>query len=161
MNNELGFAYKGAMRHNIYKKLDDKFDDAKIIHYNGPDKPWKKITHYYPKCVDLWKFYEKFNVNYYYSFLTSIPIKDRLIMAEELLNNYRTAEVVLTTRLHCILPCRAFNTNAIFIHKKYYNDPRFQGLRNIINGDTKIHNNLEGNRNEIEKIRKNFLKIKI
>ena len=84
----------------------------------------------------------------------SIPLKNRLIMAENLLNKYRTAELVITTRLHCILPCRAFNTNSIFIHKNYANDPRFTGLKNIITGDTKNHvqyGTVQG-QNEIKKI---------
>ncbi|MBI29111.1 MAG: hypothetical protein CMI95_04355 [Pelagibacteraceae bacterium] len=92
---------------------------------------------------------------------STMPLKERLIMAEELLNKYRNAEQVITTRLHCILPCRAFNTDSIFIHKNYVNDPRFSGLKNIINGDTKNHSNTCGNKNEINKIRKNFLLLKI
>ena len=84
-------------------------------------------------------------------------LKDRLIMAENLLNKYRTAKQVITTRLHCILPCRAFNADSIFIHKNYEYDPRFQGLKDIINGDTQDHCKTNGNRYEIEKIRNNFL----
>lgn len=80
-------------------------------------------------------------------------IKSRLYIAEELLNKYKTAEQIITTRLHCILPCRAFNTHAIFIHKNYNSDKRFSGLKNIINGDTKEHTNKDGNRDEIKKIR--------
>jgi hypothetical protein len=90
-----------------------------------------------------------------------MKLKDRLTMAENLLNKYRTAEKVITTRLHCILPCRAFNTNSIFIHKKYENDPRFQGLKNVINGDVKYNNNIHGSRDEIENIRKNLLLIDV
>lgn len=90
-----------------------------------------------------------------------IEVKDRLIMAEDLLNKYRNAEQVITTRLHCALPCRAFNTDCIFIHNNYNNDPRFTGLKNIINGDINIHDKTNGDRNEIENIRKNFLLLKI
>ena len=92
---------------------------------------------------------------------SNITLNDRLIIAEKLLNKYRTAELVITSRLHCILPCRAFNTDSIFIHKNYLNDPRFSGLKNIINGDTIIHSKTNGNRYEIDKIRKNFLLLKI
>ena len=91
----------------------------------------------------------------------NVSLKERLTMAENLLNKYKSAELVITTRLHCILPCRAFNTNAIFIHKNYENDPRFSGLKNIINGDTKIHTKDNGNKDEIENIRNNFLILKI
>jgi lipopolysaccharide biosynthesis glycosyltransferase len=156
-----GIKYSLAKKLNIYKNLDENFDNAKIIHFNGPDKPWNTVHHFYQKCVDLWKNYKNFDVEYYYCFLTSMSIQDRLTMAENLLNKYRNAELVITTRLHCILPCRAFNTNSIFIHKKYEDDPRFQGLKNIINGDIKIHNKLEGCRDNIENIRNNFLLLKI
>lgn len=159
---DYGNEYNLAERNNIYQKLDDKFEAAKIIHYNGPDKPWKKIKHYYPKCVDLWNFYKNFNGNSnYYSYLTSLSIKKRLNIAENLLNKYRAAELVITTRLHCILPCRAFNTKSIFIHKKYTDDPRFKGLKEIINGDIKEHYNSYGNTSEMEKIRNNFKLLKI
>jgi hypothetical protein len=88
-------------------------------------------------------------------------IQKRLTIAENLLNKYLNAELVITTRLHCILPCRAFNTKSIFIHKNYENDPRFKGLKEIINGDTKEHYNSYGNTSEIEKIRNNFKLLKI
>ena len=90
-----------------------------------------------------------------------IKINDRLSMAEYLLNKYRTAEIVITTRLHCILPCRAFNTNAIFIHKNYKSDPRFSGLKNIINGDSILTNNINIDRNELETIRQKFMQINL
>ena len=80
---------------------------------------------------------------------------------EELLNKYRNAQQIVTTRLHCILPCRAFNTDSIFIHKNYVSDPRFSGLKNIINGDTKNHSKIDGNRHEMDQIRNKFLLLKI
>ena len=58
----------------------------------------------------------------------------RLQRAETLLDLYRGAKLVITSRLHCILPCRAFNTNAKFVHSLYDVDPRFKGLEDIING---------------------------
>lgn len=88
-------------------------------------------------------------------------LKDRLIVANNLLNKYRTAELVITTRLHCILPCRAFNTNAIFIHKKYRDDPRFTGLKKVINGNIYNNNNLKGSYKKIENIRNKFLLLNI
>ena len=93
----------------------------------------------------------------YYSFITSIPLEKRIEMANKLLDKYRNAELVITTRLHCILPCRAFNTDAIFIHKEYTNNPRFMGLKKIINGDSKINDKKSRNREEIEKIRNKLM----
>ena len=150
-------------RKNIVEQLENNFDDAKIIHYNGPDKPWKrKEDHIYPKCVKLWEYFEKFDTKYYYSYFTSMKLEDRLKMAKEIIDKYRNAELVVTTRLHVMLPCRAFNTNAIFVHKNYYDDPRFEGLREVLNGDTKITDKKNIDRNKkIKEIRDNFLSKKI
>jgi len=89
------------------------------------------------------------------------PLHFRLKMAELLLEKYKKAEIVITSRLHCILPCRAFNTNAIFIHKNYKSDPRFSGLKNIINGDSILTNNINIDRNELETIRQKFMQINL
>ena len=60
--------------------------------------------------------------------------KVRLNLAQELLDKYRKAKLVVTSRLHCALPCRAFNTDVIFVHKKYNSDIRFGGLHDYLNG---------------------------
>jgi hypothetical protein len=79
-------------------------------------------------------------------------IGKRLKAAEDLLNKYRSAKLVITTRLHCILPCRAFNTNAIFIHANYNTDSRFKGLEKYINGDIVDHDKNNIDRDIIKKI---------
>ena len=63
-----------------------------------------------------------------------LNVQKRFNKANELLNIYRNAKLILTTRLHCVLPCRAFGTNVLFIHKRYNSDPRFKGLKKYING---------------------------
>ena len=45
--------------------------------------------------------------------------------------------------------------------KNYNNDSRFSGLKNIINGDSKNNNKTNGNKGEIDKIKNNFLLLKI
>ena len=54
--------------------------------------------------------------------------------ARGLLEIYKQAELVITSRLHCALPCRAFNTPVIFIHADYGKDRRFSGLYQELNG---------------------------
>ena len=54
--------------------------------------------------------------------------------ADKLLNLYRKAELIITTRLHCALPSRAFGTPVIFVNKNYATDSRFKGLEDILNG---------------------------
>lgn len=63
----------------------------------------------------------------------------RLDLAKSFLNKYSTADLVVTTRLHCALPCRSLNTNCRFIHRQYHIDRRFSGLHPVLNGHTKNH----------------------
>lgn len=48
-------------------------------------------------------------------------------LAQKRLDEYAQAKLVITSRLHCALPCLAFGTPVIFIHKNL-KDPRFNGL---------------------------------
>lgn len=70
-------------------------------------------------------------------------INFRLKKAKELLDKYRKAKIILTSRLHVALPCRAFNTDVKFIHQNYYKDKRFYGLTSILNGGNKNIENLD------------------
>jgi hypothetical protein len=47
-------------------------------------------------------------------------------MAEEILKEYASSSLVITSRLHCALPCVAFGTPVIFVPKNPY-DPRLKG----------------------------------
>lgn len=47
--------------------------------------------------------------------------------AEALLARYAQAKLVITSRLHCALPCLAFGTPVIFVNKDL-KDPRFTGF---------------------------------
>lgn len=56
----------------------------------------------------------------------------RFQAAEELLERYAKASLVVTSRLHAALPCLAFGTPVIFVHKDF-SGPRFFGLRDYLN----------------------------
>ncbi len=58
----------------------------------------------------------------------------RLKHTEGLLDKYKKAKLVITPRLHCALPCRAFGTDVVFVHNNYAKDPRFKGLEKYLNG---------------------------
>lgn len=57
----------------------------------------------------------------------------RLRLAHSLLDLYQNSEEIVTTRLHCALPCRAFGTPVKFIHSNL-SDSRFSGLLEILGG---------------------------
>ena len=58
-------------------------------------------------------------------------ITRRMSQADELLHSYRTARLVVTSRLHCAIPCAAFGTPFIFF-LPWTNDTRFSGLEKIL-----------------------------
>ena len=88
-------------------------------------------------------------------------IEKRLQLANEFIARYKEASLVITSRLHCALPCRSFGTDCIFVHKNYETDPRFKGLERVLNGATEYHNNVAPAKDEFEKIKKFFKKYKI
>jgi hypothetical protein len=53
-------------------------------------------------------------------------------LARSLLNTFERAKLVVTSRLHCVLPCIALSTPVVFVHPNP-SDPRFQGLEGILN----------------------------
>ena len=65
--------------------------------------------------------------------VVGVPFSERLDMAQSLLHLYSRASLVVTGRLHCVLPCRALNTPAAFIHPDHA-DARFKGLEDVITG---------------------------
>lgn len=55
----------------------------------------------------------------------------RFQAAQELLDRYATAAMVVTGRLHCALPCAAFGTPCVFLSENAA-DPRLEGLRQFL-----------------------------
>ena len=92
------------------------------------------------------------NIYYYFTLINTLEI---------LLENYCKAKMIITTRLHCALPCISFGTDCIFIHKNYYVDGRFKGLESILNGDDKYHEVLCGNDEFLHGIRTFFEKYEL
>lgn len=83
-------------------------------------KDYTELTH------DLLPHEDRNNLNY------------RLEKTRSLLDRYSKASLVITTRLHAALPCRAFGTPVKFIHSDL-NDPRFSGLTSILAGSSNIN----------------------
>ncbi|MBU3694611.1 MAG: polysaccharide pyruvyl transferase family protein [Rhodocyclaceae bacterium] len=64
-------------------------------------------------------------------------VRMRLAAAARLLDQYRRAESVVTSRLHVALPCRAFDTPCLFLHSNIQGDRRFAGLQDVLAGGSK------------------------
>lgn len=59
-------------------------------------------------------------------------IEERNNEAQSLLNIYAGAKLIITSRLHCILPCLAFDTPCILMFDDWSKDPRFSGLTDLM-----------------------------
>ena len=62
--------------------------------------------------------------------------EDKMKYAEQLVKNYARASCVITSRIHCALPCIGLETPVIFVKKSYdneYSTARFGGLINLFN----------------------------
>lgn len=60
-----------------------------------------------------------------------LSIEERIILAQKYLRKLATAKLVITSRIHCALPCLAFNTPVIFIkhgQTSKTNMYRFRGI---------------------------------
>ncbi|HTS07800.1 MAG TPA: polysaccharide pyruvyl transferase family protein [Candidatus Eisenbacteria bacterium] len=56
----------------------------------------------------------------------------RLSKAREILSRYSSAKLVITSRLHCALPCLALGTPVLLLRPGVESDPRFAGLRELV-----------------------------
>ncbi|NMH29513.1 polysaccharide pyruvyl transferase family protein [Flavobacterium silvaticum] len=60
---------------------------------------------------------------------------EKFAMAEDLLNKYARAKLVITSRIHCALPCLAMGTPVIFVNgfDKFVDSCRFDGILELFN----------------------------
>lgn len=98
-----------------YKIIDDKINpiDKKIkeILENFPENKIFYKTHHYPLNTDY---------------------KGCLYEAQSLLKDYAKAKLVITTKIHCALPCLALGTPVILIMPQF-DRKRFKGIYNLLN----------------------------
>ena len=62
---------------------------------------------------------------------------------ENLLNKYAQAKLVITSRLHCALPCVAYNTPCIALYSGINTDNRWGGLKDYVYGYTSVDDKVE------------------
>ena len=62
---------------------------------------------------------------------------------DNLLNKYADAKLVITSRLHCALPCVAYNTPCIVLFKGFHTDNRYGGLKNYVHGYSSIEDKID------------------
>lgn len=130
-------------------KVDDSertdeiiFCDYKLGYYPEADKYLKSLKGYN---------FDKVIYTNHEDFSKKLTHEERFKIAEELLNKYAKAKLVVTSRIHCALPCLALGTPVILV-KEGYDKKRFDGLYNLLNtigkderDDFKIRVNLDEN----------------
>lgn len=65
-----------------------------------------------------------------------LPITERLDLAEQYLDRYAAADLVITSRIHCALPCLAYGTPVYFMDLGYDRSgarARFKGILDMMN----------------------------
>ena len=90
-----------------------------------------------------------------------MSIQQRMQIAKKYYKIYSSAKLIVTSRIHVAMPCRALGTDCIFIHNRYAQDPRFKGLEGVLNGATECHYKTSAVEGELEKIQKFFKNYKL
>lgn len=139
-----------------FDEYNNKEDKTYIVDLNGCNNGLLDN-----KTINLNTKYKNIEYIKQHCFLTHKDknnLEYRLKKATMLLNKYKRAKIILTSRLHVSLPCRAFNTDVKFIHKNYNTDRRFTGLEKILNGGTKNIDNISAkiDRKIINKFKKDI-----
>lgn len=87
----------------------------------------------------------KNKVSYFSHFDSSLPgknVQERMQMVEKTLHRYAKAKLVITSLIHCALPCIAMGTPVLFIDfgfdKKEAKRDRFKGIIDLLNIYTHI-----------------------
>ncbi len=69
----------------------------------------------------------------------------KLRKAIEILNLYASAKLVITSRLHCALPCLALGTPCLFLNPSLNSDPRLIDYKSILNGYADVNEKVKIN----------------
>lgn len=82
---------------------------------------------------NLLSAYNDSPIDYLYTDLPiTTPVSECFDFAKSLIKKYSSAELIVTTRLHCALPCLALGTPVLLIGDNY-DSLRFNGLTDFIN----------------------------
>lgn len=119
----------------------------------------------YSKVFDYKMLIEAEYINQYnYDIQKQYPTQnDKMRYAEELIKKYAQASCVITSRIHCALPCTGLETPVIFVDLKNdneYSTDRFGGLIDLFNTISWDGLKLTGNLTKQKINQTNFPKVK-
>ncbi len=113
----LGKTFYSKIKKNIIYLVDYKFNKNILI-----DLEVIKILKFYQPDEIKFMHHEKISLK--------VPHKQRFEMAKDYLKKYSQAKLIITSRLHCVLPCVGMNVPVILIVPNKNKDNRFTGLAN-------------------------------
>ena len=94
----------------------------------------EKPTKIDKKLLEVLKNYNKEAIEYtHHSYDFGLSEEECFKTAETLLQKYARAKLVITTRIHCALPCLALGTPVILVIPKKYDKKRYDGLTQLLN----------------------------
>ncbi|SMD37738.1 Polysaccharide pyruvyl transferase [Reichenbachiella faecimaris] len=117
--------YEGERNNNII--ISDLFYDN-ILKEGYANKVIHKLV---PK-----KYHERLQFVTHTRENTDLSIEEKMQEAQQLLDTYAKAELVITSRIHCALPCLAMGTPVLFFDFGYANKIdkyRFEGIIDFFN----------------------------
>lgn len=115
---------------NLFQ-LVRKFPYKKLYKLRDYFRPKAKLIDYVPKNI----IDESIKINHYIS--SKQTNEELYITAKKMLNKYARAKLVVTSRIHCALPCLALGTPVLFLMEGLTNEKqhmsRFRGILDHIN----------------------------
>ena len=113
----LGKTFNSKIKKNIIYLVDYKFNINVLI-----DLEIIKILKFYQPEEIRFMSHEKISIN--------VSHNQRFEIAKNYLKKYSQAKLIITTRLHCVLPCVGMNVPVILTVPNKNKDSRFTGLAN-------------------------------
>lgn len=113
----LGKTYYSKIKKNIIYLVDYKFNENILIDL---------------EVLKILKFYQPDEVKFMHHYILSLKSNHikRFKVAKQYLREYSQARLVITSRLHCALPCVGMDVPVILIAPNKNNDSRFSGMAN-------------------------------
>lgn len=138
----VSYSKKESLKTVFY--LLSHYSDVKYIAAKKKEKGVKSLFYNayflkeYSKVFDYKMLVDAEYVNQYnYDIQQDYPTQeDKLLYAESLVKKYAKASCVITSRIHCALPCLGLETPVVFVQLKGdsdYSTARFGGLINLFN----------------------------
>lgn len=140
----------GLIEHHKWESIKNMF--YLLMHLSDVKKITRKknetgFKSFFYNSYFLKSYSKKFDYNmlvnaeyvnqYNYEIQKNYPTQeDKMKYAEELVRKYSKAACVITSRIHCALPCTGLETPVIFINKiddNEYSTDRFGGILNLFN----------------------------